>query len=45
MPTASSDEQLGNEFAEIFISKINKTRDDLDNYEKHPLLTKCGTTA
>ena len=35
MPTAGSDEQLANEFAEIFIGKINKIRDDLDNHEKY----------
>ena len=35
MPTASSDEQLANEFAEFFIGKINKIRDDLDNHEKY----------
>ena len=35
MPTASSGEQLANEFAEFFIGKINKSRDDLDNHEKY----------
>ena len=32
MPTASSDEQLANEFAEFFIGRINKIRDDLDSH-------------
>ena len=35
MTMASSDEQLTNEFAEVFIGKINKIRDDVDNHEKH----------
>ena len=35
MPMASSDEQIANEFAEFFIGKINKIRDDLDNHEKY----------
>ena len=35
MPTASSDEQLANEFAEFFIGKINKIREDLNNHEKY----------
>ena len=35
MPIVSSDEQLSNEFAEFFIGKINKIRDDLDNIEKY----------
>ena len=45
MPTVSSDEQFANEFAEIFIGKINKIRDYLDNHERTPPLTKYGTPA
>ena len=35
MPTARSDKQLANEFAEFFIGKINEIRDDLDIHEKY----------
>ena len=35
MPMASSDEQLANEFVEIFIGEMNKIRDDLDNHKKY----------
>ena len=40
MPTASSDEQIANEFAVFFIGKINKIREDLDNHEYYTVYSQ-----
>ena len=35
MPDAESDEELANTFADYFIEKIGKIRDELNSYPEH----------